>query len=392
MASEFISERVKRVLSGDDNPFMQLLAIASKYDHVVTLGRGDPDLPTPQHVIDAGIAALQRGDTKYTPPVGLLQLRKAVAEKYQREHGLTYDPESEIIITSGTQEAIFVTMHSLINPGDEVIIPEPYYACYAESAKMAGGIVVPARTFVEDNFEVSVNEIARCITPKTKLIALLSPSNPSGTIVPRETMEGIAKLVKEHNLFVLCDELYESIMYDGKKPVCFASMPDMQERTIVVNGFSKAYAMTGLRVGFMVGPKYLVKSISVPHHSITICANTVGQYAALAAITGDQSFLAEYRDLYDVRRKIVMEELDAAGIPYARPSGGFFVFADIRKTGLHSFDFCKQLIEATRVQVFPGTMYGEGMDGYIRISFLAEKDTLRQAIKDLGEFYNRICK
>lgn len=392
MPKDYISDRVHLVLSGEDNPFLQLLTLAAKYDHVVKLGRGDPDLPTPQHIIDAAVKALRDGETKYTAPVGLVELRRAVAAKFQKEHGLTYDPDGEVIITAGTQEAIFITMHSLINPGDEVIIPEPYYACYAESARMAGAKVVPVVTRVEDNFEVDAAAIRAKVTPKTKLIALLSPSNPSGTIVPRETMREIAKIAEENDLLVLCDELYEHIMYDGKKPTCFATMPGMRERTVVVNGVSKAYAMTGMRIGFMVGPKKLLKPISVPHHSVVICANTVAQYAALAAITGPQDFLAEYCEKYDVRRRIVMEELDAGGVAYARPSGGFFVFADVRKTNMNAFAFCKDALKETRVQVFPGTMYGEGMDGFIRISFLAEQDVLRQAMRDLAFYYNKLVK
>ena len=392
MSKEYISERVKKVLSGDDNPFLQLLAMASKYGKVVALGRGDPDLPTPQHIVDAAISALITGKTKYTPPIGILELRQAVADKYRREHELTYDPQTEIIVTAGTQEAIFLAMHSLINPGDEVVIPEPYYACYAESAKMAGADLIPVSTDVQNNFEVTAVSIRECITPKTKLIALLSPSNPSGTVIPKGTMEEIAMIANENNIIVLCDELYEKIMYDDKKPVCFASMPGMRDRAIIVNGCSKAYAMTGLRVGFLVGPRALVKPMSVPHHSMVICANSVSQYAALAALTGDQSFLINYRDLYDERRKIVMEYLDAGSIPYARPSGGFFVFADVRKTGMSSFEFCKKLLDSTHIQVFPGTMYGDRMDGFIRISFLAEKQVLRQAMKDLVSFYKSTLK
>jgi aminotransferase len=281
-------------------------------------------------------------------------------------------------------------MQSLLNPGDELIIPEPYYACYAEGAKLAGAKVVGVKTRIEDNFEIDAEDLEACITSKTKVLALISPSNPSGTVVPLETMKKIAVLVEKYDLIVVSDELYENVLYDGKTANCFASLPGMREHTIILNGFSKAYCMTGLRTGYMVGPKEIIKPISVPHHSTVICANIVGQIAALAAITGPQDFLQEYRDLYDVRRKIVMEELDKGGIGYARPSGGFFVFADIRKTGMSSFEFCKGLLKNEQVQVFPGTMYGECMDGFIRISFLAEKDTLRDAIKRLAGYYKTL--
>jgi aspartate/methionine/tyrosine aminotransferase len=392
MSREYISDKVKLILSGEDSPFMQLLALAAKYDNVITLGRGDPDLPTPKHVVDAAINALENGQTKYTTPVGLIELRQAIAEKYMKEHRIAYDPESEVIVTSGTQEAIFVTMQSLLNTGDEMLIPEPYYACYAESAKLAGAKVVAAPTSVENNFEVTAEAIASKITSKTKVLALISPSNPSGTVVPRETLEKIAKLVLKHDLIVVSDELYENIMYDGKKPTCFASLPGMREHTVVINGFSKAYCMTGLRVGYMVGPKKIIKPVSVPHHAMIICANSVAQRAALAAIIGPQDFIEEYRDLYDVRRRIVMDVLDAGGVGYARPSGGFFVFADVRKSGMNSFEFCKGLLEAEQVQVFPGTMYGEGADGFVRISFLAEKAVLKDAVERFVKYYKTLIK
>jgi aminotransferase len=387
MSKDYISERVRHILTGEDNPFLQLLSLASKYDGIVALGRGDPDLPTPSHVVEAAARALQSGQTKYTAPTGIFELRKAISEQFKSKHQLDYDPNDEVIVTAGTQEAIYLSMLSLVNPGDEVLIPEPYYACYADSTKLAGGVVVPVPTKVEHNFEVSAEEIRKRVTPRTKLIALASPTNPSGAIVPKETMREIAVIAEENDLLVLSDELYEHIMFDGKKPICFATMPNMRERSIILNGFSKAFAMTGLRIGYLVGPKHLVKPMSVPHHSMVICANSVAQEAALAAITGPQDFLAEYNRLYDERRLIVMEELDAGGVRYGRPSGGFFVFADIRATKMNSFEFCKGLLEETRVQVFPGTMYGTGMDGFVRISFLAEKDKLRQAMKDFVMYY-----
>lgn len=390
MGRDYLSDRVKGVLSGDDNPFMQLLALAAKYENVVTLGRGDPDLPTPDHVVEAAIKALQDGYTKYTPPVGSIELRTEIAKKYKRENNLEYDPQTEVIVTSGTQEAIYISMMSLLNPGDEMLIPEPYYGAYAEGAKLAGGVIVAVPTNVENNFEIDVDEIEKRITEKSKVLALISPSNPSGTIVPLETMEKIAKLVAKHDLIVVSDELYEHIMYDGKTPNCFASIEGMRERTIVLNGFSKAYCMTGMRIGYMVGPKNIVKSISVPHHSMVICANSVSQKAALAALTGPSDFLTEYAKLYDERRIIVMEELDKGGVGYARPSGGFFVFADIRDSGMNSFEFCKGLLESEKVQVFPGTMYGKGTDGFVRISFLAEKELLRDAIVRFVKYYKTI--
>ncbi len=389
---EYLSKRVQSIVSGEDNPFMQLLSLAAQYPKVVALGRGDPDLPTPQHIIDAAMEALRAGETKYTPPVGLLALREAVAERYNKNYGLSYDPQSEVIITAGTQQAIFVCMSGLLDPGDEIIIPEPYYACYAESAKMAGATVVAVKTDVGRDFEVDADAIAAAVTPKTKMIALLSPSNPSGTMVPAETMRKIAAVAEKHDLLVLCDELYENILYDGKTPTCFATMPGMRERAIIFSGCSKAYAMTGMRIGFMVGPRMLLKPLSVPHHSMVICANTVAQYSAIAALRGPQDFLTDYRDRYDVRRQIVMEELSRGGVPFARPAGGFFVFADVRRCGMDSFGFCKGLLQATQVQVFPGTMYGEGMDGFVRISFLAEAEELRQAMVDFVAYYQSQCK
>ncbi len=386
---KYLAQQVWSVRGGkEDSPFLRMLEISKNVPDLISLGRGDPDLPTPPHVVEAAKTALMEGKTKYTVPAGLLELRTAIAEYYKRDHGVIYDPETEIIITSGTQEAVNVIFGTLLNPGDEVIIPDPYYMAYWQAIQAVGGVPVTLRTTLDTNFVPSPKEIAAAVTPKTKALILVSPSNPTGTVIDRNTIEEICRIVKEKDLILISDELYEHIVFDDAKVTNIASLPGMWERTITVNGFSKTYNMTGLRVGYFAAPAIFTQAALEIRHMMSICASTVSQWAALAAISGPQDCVEETLQVYQKRRKLLLEKLASCGVPSNKPGGAFFVFADISKSGLSSFDFCVELLKEKSVLVFPGTQYGKGGEGFIRISFLASLEQLSEATDRIGEFYH----
>ena len=375
--------------SREDSPFIRLLALTKGKDQLISLGRGDPDLPTPAHVVEAAIEALRAGKTKYTVPAGLLELRQAIARKLRDENELEYDPEHEIVVTSGTQEAVNVVLQALIDPGDEVILPDPYYMAYFQAIRASGGVAKVVTTTLEDNFVVRPEAIEAAITERTKAIIMVSPSNPTGTVIDPETARRIAAIAVQHDLVVISDELYEHVVFDGATVTSMAALPGMRERTITVNGFSKAFNMTGLRVGYFAAPATFVGAALELRHMLSICASSVSQYAALAALDGPTDALHEALTTYRERRELMLSALREQGVPCNRPEGAFFVFADIRRTGLASFDFCVELLEQEQVQVFPGTQYGAGGEGFVRISFLTPIEQLAEALERFGRFYHQ---
>jgi aminotransferase len=388
-----LSQRVWDVRGGrQDSPFIRLLEISKDVPNLISLGRGDPDLPTPPHIISAAKQALDQGKTKYTVPAGLIELRQAIAEKNLRQYGLTYNPDKEIIVTSGTQEAVNIIFKALLDKGDEVIIPDPYYMAYWQAIQSVGGVPVTLRTRLEENFVPQPKDIATAITPRTKAIILVSPSNPTGSIININIVREICRLAKENDLVVISDELYEFIVFDGVHVTNIASLPGMWERTITVNGPSKTYSMTGFRVGYFCAPEIFAQAALEIRHMLSICASTVSQWAALAALTGPQDCIQEFVEIYQQRRSLLLEKLKASGIPSNKPSGAFFAFADIRSTGLTSFDFCVQLLRENGVLVFPGTQYGKGGEGFVRISFLAPMNQLEDAMDRMKDFYHKHTK
>lgn len=388
-----LAQRVWDVRGGrEDSPFLRMLALTKGIPDLISLGRGDPDLPTPPHIVQAAQEALAQGKTKYTVPAGMEELRAAVAGKLRAENGLTYDPLSEVVITSGTQEAVNVIFQALLNPGDEALLPSPYYLAYGQAISAVGGRAVTIRTRLEDNFIPRPDEIEATITPRTKAIILVSPSNPTGAVIDRRTAEAICDIARRHDLAVVSDELYEKIVFDGAATTSIAGLPGMWERTITVNGFSKAYNMTGMRVGYFAAPREFTHAALELRHMMSICAPTASQWAALAALQGPQSCIEETLAVYRKRRSVMLEGLAAVGVPCNRPQGAFFVFGDIRATGLSSFDFCARLAQEAHVLVFPGTQYGDGGEGFVRISFLAPVEDLARAIERFGRFYRALTK
>ncbi|HHW05976.1 MAG TPA: pyridoxal phosphate-dependent aminotransferase [Clostridia bacterium] len=382
-SKRFLAERLGENPSDERR---KMIALAQEMNDVINLGRGDPDLPTPPHIVEAAKKALDEGATHYTPWAGDMRLREAIARKLKAENRIEVDPKSEIIVTVGAQEAVFLTVFSLINPGEEIIVPEPRYTPYDTAIKVAGGVMVPVVTRPEENFEVTARDIEKVLTNKTKAILLISPNNPTGAVISEKNLKEIADLAEQEDLLVISDELYEKILFDNTGYCSIASLPRMFERTITINGFSKAYSMTGWRVGYLAGPRDLVSAMLNLKYALTICSPAVSQIAALAALEGPQDCVKEIAATYERRRNLVMENLDALGIDYVVPKGSFYIFPDIRKFGVTTYEFASSLLKNTGVFTFPGTAFGPAGEGYIRISLLVPEDKIQEAFARIKQF------
>ena len=386
-ATPSLSQKIRRLHGGAETSFTRMLRLAGQTPNLITLGRGDPDVPTPSHIVEAAVKALQTRHVNYTPPPGMPALREAIADKLSRENGLSYDPQQEVLVTCGAQEAISVIMQTLLDPGDEVLLPDPFYTAYEMAIGLAGGVVVHVPTHAEQDFEVQAEAIEQRISPRTRMLVLVSPNNPTGGIISAATQARIAEIAVRHNLIVVSDELYEKVIFDDAEALGIARLPRMRERTIVINGFSKTYCMTGFRVGYIAGPADLMTAMAEPHHIFTICAPTASQHAALAALTHSQECVDEIVGIFARRRRALLDGLRSVGIPFPHPAGAFFAFGDIRATGMSSADFAVKVLSDEGVLVFPGTQYGPGGEGFLRISYLAEIPDIERAVDKLGRVY-----
>ncbi|GEM82554.1 pyridoxal phosphate-dependent aminotransferase [Meiothermus hypogaeus] len=367
-----------RVVHKDESIRTRMLGIAAGLEGVIAMGRGDPDLDTPRHIVEAGQRALAAGATHYTAPQGMPQLRAAICEKLERENHLNYTPD-EIIVTAGAQEGIYVAMLALINPGDEVLVTSPGYTSYNQAIELAGGVVVPVNVYQKDNFALTAEAVKARITPKTRMLCLMNPSNPTGSVTPKAEVEKLAQLAKEHDLIVISDEIYERLVFDGHSITSVASLPGMKERTLTLNGFSKAYAMTGWRIGYLAAPKELAVPMNEIHHGISICAPAASQHAALAALQGSQDCVEEYRQIFAERRRYFRTVLDSLGFTYGEPQGAFYLYTNVSSTGLGAGEFCIRLLQEARVMIFPGTLFGDHNDYFVRISLLQPMAKLEEA-------------
>ncbi len=363
----------------------QLLEAAARFPNTIALGRGDPDLDTPQHIIDAAKKALDNGATHYSAVRGDIKLRTAIAEKLQRENNVTYDPEREIMVTCGAEQAMYLAIFGIINKGDEVIVPSPRYTSYDDALHMLGGVPVPIDAREEDDFNYTAELVDAKITHKTKAISLVNPGNPVGLIGP-DVVKAISKLAIEHDLIVLSDEIYENIIFDGTEHLSVAAVKDMHERTITINGPSKSYAMTGWRCGFLAAPAPFCEMLTNPAHTMTICCPAVTQAAALAAYTGPQDNIVEMRNIYDERRKIMMAALDEAGLDYIYPRSGFYVYTKATSSGLTPEEFCIRLLNEQQVLVFPAKLFADPTDQYLRISLLSPTEKVKEAVERIIKF------
>jgi aminotransferase len=370
----------RRVAIKESSLRTRMLDVAAGLKDVIALGRGDPDLDTPAHIVAAGQAALGKGATHYTHPLGMPELRQAIARSIQANGGADYSPD-EIVVTAGAQESMFVAMLALIDPDDEAIIPSPGYNAYHQAVELAGGKAVTVPTFERDGFALTAEAVAEKLTPRSRMLCLINPSNPTGMVIPPSEIEKLAALAVERDLLVISDEIYGRLVYDNARVQPVAALPGMKERTITIDGFSKAYAMTGWRVGYLAAPRALVKAMAEIHHGLAICAPAVSQHAALAALDGPQDCVEEARREYDRRRAVMMAALDRMGLSYAKPNGAFYVYANVASTGVSASDFCLRLLQEGKVMMFPGSLFGDHCDDYVRISLLQPLPKVEEAAR-----------
>lgn len=359
--------------------------LAADMQDVISLGVGEPDFKTPWTIRRAGIESLEKGHTWYTANAGLISLRQEVAAYLERRFQLQYDPQKEIFITVGGSEAIDGAIRTLVDPGDEVLIPEPSFVCYTPITQLAHGVPVPIRTRAEDNFRLTPEALRAAITPKTKLLVLPFPNNPTGAVMHREHLEAIAQVLRGTEIMVLSDEIYAELTY-GKDHVSFASIDGMRERTIVINGFSKAFAMTGWRLGYAAAPAPITKQMIKVHQFAIMSAPTTSQYAAVQALRECSNEVEAMRDQYDMRRKLLVDGLNRLGLTCFEPEGAFYVFPSIRKTGMKSLEFCETLLKEERVAVVPGDAFGDSGEGFVRISYSYSINHLMESLKRIGRF------
>lgn len=359
-------------------------------DDIISLGVGEPDFVTPWRVREAAILSLERGETSYTSNLGLLSLRNEISNYVDDFFGLKYDGASEVLITVGVSEALDLALRALVNPGDEVIYHEPCYVSYSPSIVMAHGVAVPIATTKEDGFSLKPAALAAAITDKTKIVMLNFPTNPTGAVASQEDLEGIAKLCVEHDLIVITDEIYSELRYDGLKHVSIATLPGMKERTILMHGFSKAFAMTGFRLGYACAPPVLIEAMMKIHQYGILCAPITSQVAALEALKGGEEIYASMKQAYHERRDFLVNSLNDMGIDCHSPGGAFYVFPDISKFGLTSQEFAIQLIEDEQVAAVPGTAFGESGEGFLRCCYATGMDDLKEAMMRLKRFISTL--
>ena len=359
--------------------------LAADMPHCISLGVGEPDFKTPWSVRDAGIRSLELGRTKYTANSGLKELRGEICNYLQRRFDLHYKEEN-ILVTVGGSEAIDLTIRAVVQPGDEVIIPEPCFVCYEPITQLTGGVPVHIATRAEDQFRLTADQLRAAITPRTKLLIFPYPNNPPGAVMSAAEMEEIAVVLRETNVLVLSDEIYSELTYGLDRHVSIASLPGMAERTIVVNGFSKSYAMTGWRLGYAAGPAPLVKVMTKIHQSCIMSAPTTSQYAAITALRQCDDQIEMMRDEYNRRRRYVVKALNEMGLTCFEPRGAFYVFPSIQISGLTSSEFCEQLLREKEVAIIPGSAFGASGEGYARISYAYSVDHLQTAMKRIREF------
>ncbi len=363
--------------------------IANTMKDVISLGVGEPDFPTPWEIRKAGILSLEAGKTRYTANRGLEQLREEISRWMARKYALEYDPATEILVTVGGSEAIDGTIRAVVCQGDEVIIPQPSYVCYEPLVRMAGGVPVILETTAEHDFKVTPEMLRGALSDRTKLLILPYPCNPTGGVMERADLEKIADVLRGTNVLILSDEIYSELTFGGLRHVSAASVPGMRERTVVVNGFSKTFSMTGWRMGFACGPGELMKQVTKIHQFAIMCAPTTAQYAAIEALRHGDDAVEAMREEYDMRRRLIVAGFNRLGLTCREPKGAFYAFPCIRSTGMTSDEFCEKLLYSERVAVVPGTAFGKGGEGFFRASYCYSTDHIKEALRRIEKFLNQ---
>lgn len=379
----------RKAVSIKPSGIRKFFELANHMENVISLGVGEPDFKTPWAIRSAGIESLESGRTWYTANAGLQELKNEIASYLSRRFQLTYEPVNEILVTVGGSEAIDMCIRALVNPGDEVLIPEPCFVAYAPIASLTDAIVVPIETKAENQFKLTAQQLREHITDKTKLLIFPFPNNPTGAVMRQEDLEEIAAVLRDTNVFVLSDEIYAELSY-GKPHVSIASLEGMWERTIVVNGFSKSYAMTGWRLGYAAGPKPVLEQMTKIHQFAIMCAPTTSQYAAIEALRSCDSSIDFMRTEYEMRGRLLVKELNRIGLTCFEPEGSFYVFPSVASTGLSSEEFCAKLLQDQKVAVIPGSAFGASGEGHIRISYSYSINHLLEAIHRIEVFLKKL--
>jgi len=377
-----------RVVNLKPSGIRKFFDIVATMKDVISLGIGEPDFATPDPIIEAGIRSLRSGETHYTANLGLLALRQRLAEQLHQRYGVSYDPSSEILITVGVSEALYLALAAVLNPGEEVIIPTPCFVSYQGDVVMAGGVPVEIPTRVEDGFQMCPEDLEKAITPRSKAILIGYPNNPTGAVYTREILQEIARIAEEHDLVVISDELYDQLVY-GVEHVCFPSLEGMFKRTILLGGFSKNYAMTGWRIGFAAAPTEVISGLVRIHQYLIMCAPTTAQAAALEALNSGQPYVEEMRAEYDRRRRLIVSGLNRLGLPTFEPRGAFYAFPNVAVTGMDDETFAQKLLEEERVACVPGSAFGPGGEGFVRCSYATAYDKLEEALHRMERFMRR---
>jgi aminotransferase len=383
-----LSRRVRAIPASGIRRFFDIM---TTMEDVISLSVGEPDFITPRHILQRAVDSLYAGETHYTSNYGLPELRAAIAEHLERLYGVSYDPATEIIVTTGVSEGLDIALRALLDPGDEVIVPEPTYVSYQPLTVLAGGTAVPVPTRAEDGFRLKAEAVRAAITPKTKVLLLGFPCNPTGAVLERTELEAIARLVVEHDLYVISDEIYDRLTY-GVPHTCVPSVPGLRERTILLNGFSKAYAMTGWRLGYACAPADILEGMMKVHQYAMMCAPTPSQYAAIEALRCGEADVQRMVAEYDQRRRLIVKGLNEIGLTCHEPQGAFYAFPSIACTGLSSMEFSERLLFEEKVSVVPGSAFGASGEGHVRVCYGSSIENLERALERMHRFVRRYSR
>ena len=377
----------KKVSQIKPSAIRRMLDLSAKMENVIHLEQGEPNFVTPQHILDAAADAMKEGFTHYTDTSGTIELREAISEKVERENGIHADPQTEVIVTAGSQEAMLVAALGLLDRGDEALVIDPYYPAYFEDTLLAEAVPIVVPLDARDNYRIEIEDLEKKITPKTKMIWMCNPSNPTGHVFSKSDLEIFAEVAKRHDLVVFADEIYEKIVYDGKKLVSMASLPGMENRTITVQGFSKAYAMTGWRIGYMIAERTLSSTLRTLHYYMTLCPNIISQKAALAALTGPQACVKEMVADYSRRRELVLNEINKLdALSCVCPEGAFYVFPDFSKLDKSDERLATDILQEVKVVTVPGSGFGKAGQGHLRISYSPDYDQVKEGMQRLRSY------